>query len=56
MATRAKQLNLDINLDERIDEVAKRITDTLDVGTIAAGPALLMGDAVRLQQIITNLT
>lgn len=56
MTTRAKELNLEIKLDERIDETAKRITESIDHEKCGEGHALVMGDAVRLQQIVTNLT
>ena len=56
MSTRAKELNLEVKLDSRIDEVAKSLAaESSDGSAPGDGPAVMMGDATRLQQIIQNL-
>ena len=61
VATTAKQLDLVINLDERIDEIARKAAtmsnhddpEKPSLSPSADVPALVVGDEMRLRQVVT---
>ncbi|ORY88015.1 hypothetical protein BCR35DRAFT_29860 [Leucosporidium creatinivorum] len=58
MESNARGLGFSAHLDPRVDEVAKRAAGAIgeDEGLVEEGAGLVMGDEMRLRQVLTNLT